>query len=213
MALQCNPHLIQLLSLFLNMRIGLYGGTFDPPHNAHLELAEWVRQELNLDYIYFIPAAIHAFKNNAELTPALIRYEMVQASIKQNEKFRVSRIEIDRENISFAVDTLRQFLNFENIADATLFYIIGYDNLSEFHLWKSYQSILKMCRVVLLRRSGEIDRKLISRYEEEIILLESPCINISATDIRKKISRGVDVLDSLPPAVLEVIQTYGLYKK
>lgn len=194
------------------MRIGLYGGTFDPPHNAHLELAEWVRQELDLDYIYFIPAAIHAIKNNNTLSPAVIRNEMLQEAIKKNDKFKLSRIELERHNISFTIDTLRQFLDYEKMAQATIFYLIGYDNLVEFHLWKSYRSILKICQVVVLQRSGEIDSEIIKKYGDDVLFLDSPCINISATEIRKKISRGVDVSDSVPAPVLEIIRKHGLYK-
>ena len=137
---------------------------------------------------------------------------MLQEAIKKNDKFKLSRIELERHNISFTIDTLRQFLDYEKMAQATIFYLIGYDNLVEFHLWKSYRSILKICQVVVLQRSGEIDSEIIKKYGDDVLFLDSPCINISATEIRKKISRGVDVSDSVPAPVLEIIRKHGLYK-
>lgn len=194
------------------MHIGLYGGTFDPPHNAHLKLAEWVRKTLNLEYVYFIPAAIHAFKDNSTVTPAWIRFEMVREAIKANNRFRISRIEIDRQDTSFTIDTLHQFPDFENLPESVLYYIIGYDNLAEFHSWKDYRSIFEICKVVVLRRSGRIDKQLVKKYEDDLIFLDSPCIDISATDIRKKIKNGHDISDSVPPAVLAIIRKHNLYK-
>jgi nicotinate-nucleotide adenylyltransferase len=195
------------------MQIGLYGGSFDPPHNAHLILADWVLHELHLDFIYFIPTAIHAFKNNSHLSPADIRYQMVSTAIKENDKFRVSRIELDRNSISFTVDTLRAFIKYEGLPEAKLFYIIGIDNLADFHLWKDPDLLFQLAQIVVIRRSGVDDTNLIEKYKGKVIFLESPIIDISATDIREKKKNNIDISDIVPPPVCKLIEEHELYQE
>lgn len=194
------------------MRIGLYGGTFDPPHNAHLKLAEWVRQKLRLDYIYFIPAAKHAFKKNSHLSPEDIRVKMVEAAVGENRHFRLSRIEMDRIGISYTVDTIRNFSQYENIPAAKLYYIMGIDNLAEFHRWKDPESITKLVKVVVIRRSAPDNKGIISRYRKKVMFLASPILDISATEIREMVKNGLDISDFVPAAVNKIIHEYGLYQ-
>jgi len=194
------------------MKIGLYGGTFDPPHNAHLILAEWVKKELDLDYIYFIPAAIHACKNNTDLSPALLRLKLVEKAIAGYKGFRVSCIEIDRKETSYTVDTLQQFKQYENLPECELFYIIGFDNLIDFHRWKEPDVIMKLVNIVVVRRSINDGHNLKNDYTQKVTYLASPIIDISATEIRKKIRLGIDVSDLLAPAVLKVINDNELYR-
>jgi len=195
------------------MKLGLYGGTFDPPHKAHLKLAEWVLNELHLDYIYFIPAAVHAFKNNSELSPKHIRLEMLSAAIKNKPKFRVSRLEIDRDGVSYTINSIQDFLNYEGIVKAKLYYIIGIDNLLEFHLWKDPEKILNLAQLIVIRRSGFNNHEIIKKYKDKANFLQSPIIDISATDIRYKIKNNIDVSDVLPTAVYKIIKKYGLYRQ
>jgi nicotinate-nucleotide adenylyltransferase len=190
------------------MRIGLYGGTFDPPHNAHLKLADWVQKEL---YIYFIPTAIHALKNNSDLSPTFIRLKLVEAAIEGYEEFKASRIEIDRKDISYTIHTLQEFKKYEKLPESEMYYIIGIDNLADFHMWKEPDKIMELARIVVIRRSGTDDQKINSKYIQKVTFLESPIIDISATEIRNKINLGIDVSDLLPPSVLKVINDYGLY--
>ncbi len=194
------------------MQIGLYGGTFDPPHNAHVKLAEWVRQKLRLDFIYFIPAARHAFKKNSHLSPEHIRVKMVKAAISENKHFRLSRIEMDRNGISYTVDTIRGFSKYENIPAAKLYYIMGIDNLTEFHRWKDPESIAKLVQVVVIRRSVPDNPKVINRYKKKVTFLVSPIIDISATEIREMVNKGLDIFDFVSPAVNKVIREYRLYQ-
>lgn len=195
------------------MKIGLYGGTFDPPHNAHLTLADWVQKKIGLAYIYFIPAAIHALKNNSELSPTPIRLQLVQKAIEGYDKFRVSRIEIDRKDISYAVTTLRDFKKYENLPDSELYYILGIDNIIDFHLWKEPETILKLAKIIVLRRSGFPIQKVESQLSKKVTYLDSPFIDLSATEIRKKIKMGIDVSELIPSSVLNIINRYGLYRK
>ena len=194
------------------MKIGLYGGTYDPPHDAHIELAEWVRDNLSLDYIYFIPVGSHAFKYDYRISPPEIRYQMVEAAIQDHKYLRVSRIELDRPDISYTIDTISSFRQYEKIGTTDLYLIIGIDNLSEFHRWKDPDKVLDQVKVVVIRRSGYNDRSLLEKYRNKVTFLESPLIDISATEIREKVLNNQDISDLVPPAVQKIILKEGLYK-
>jgi len=194
------------------MHIGLYGGTFDPPHWGHLKLAEWVYQFLNLEYIYFIPAALHAFKGKQNMSPAERRYDMVLAAIRAHPHFRISRIEIDRPGTSYTIDTLTNFVAFEHLAQAELFYIIGSDNLTDFGRWKNPDQILELATLVVLRRAGSAGTGEIFPEHKNIVYAESPVIDISATEIREKVKNRQDISSLVPPAVSTIIQKYHLYQ-
>ena len=187
------------------------GGTFDPPHIAHLQLAGFVLAKLELDRIYFIPAAIHAVKKHT-VTPVEIRYEMIQAAIAEFKSFRVSRIEMQRPKVSYSIDTLRQFKKYEKIPAATeLYYILGMDNLYEFHLWKDPLEIFQLARVVILNRPGFQDKEMIRKYPQ-VLVLDSPLYNISATEIRRKVKSGETVTGIIPLKVEQLIHQYNLYR-
>lgn len=193
-------------------KIGLYGGTFDPLHNAHLELAEWVCSELNLDLLYFIPAATHALKYNSNITPIQTRYEMLTATIRKYSNFKVSCIEMDKEIVSYTIDTLREFRDYEKIGNAELYFIVGLDNLSELHLWKDYDEIFRIVKLVVLQRPGFKISNIVEQYKNRVTYLDSPLLEISSTEIRRKISCGEGVGKIVPEEVLALIKKYGLYK-
>jgi nicotinate-nucleotide adenylyltransferase len=194
------------------MKIGLYGGTFDPPHNAHLKLADWVQKELEIDIVYFIPAAIHAFKKNSDLSPPLLRLKMVENAITGYSKFRASRIEIDRPETSYTVNTVQNFRQFENLPDCELFYIMGYDNLAEFHRWKDPDIILNLAEIIVIRRSVEEEKEIDDKIADKVRFLDSPIIDLSSTDIRNMIKSGKDISYLIPSSVLGVVNEYELYR-
>jgi len=195
------------------MKIGLYGGTFDPPHRAHVELAEWVLAELGLDYIYFIPAAVHAFKDNLQITPEKIRLEMLEAATTGHENLRISQVELNRHGISFTVDTLREFLKFEDLPPAQLYYIIGLDNLVDFNRWKEPEMIMRLAKVIVVRRPGGAEKPLPEKYQNKMRFLNSPLIEISSTDIRQLVRLGQPISELVYPEVSELIDRYALYRK
>jgi len=194
-------------------KIGLFGGTFDPPHNAHLNLAHFVLKALKLDLIYFIPAALHALKNNISLTAQDKRYDMLCVAVENNDKFRVSKIELELLNTSYTVDTLRAFRDYEKLGNAELYYILGSDNLYEIHLWKNPEEIFHLAKVVVLRRPGYQDTSILEKYKDKITILQSPLYDISSSDIRRKIRKGISVKDYVPERVMEKIRAYKLYQK
>lgn len=193
-------------------KIGIFGGTFDPPHNAHLQLAQMVLTELKLDSLYFIPASYHPLKRNADLTPAEIRYEMIKAAVKSNKSFKVSRIEIDRPSISYTVDTLKMFRAYENIEHSLLYYIMGVDNLKDIQKWKNPQEIFNLANVVILNRPGFNEQAISENYQNKVIQLDLPRYDISSTMIRKAIQHHEYVLDLVPTEVYQIIRKYHLYQ-
>ena len=171
-------------------KIGLLGGTFDPVHLGHLIIAEAVLNEMRLDKIYFIPAHKHALKSNPKITPPNIRLELLQIALKDYSYFSVSDIELKSDNVSFTIDTLNKFYDYENLSNAEMFYIIGFDNLTELHIWKDYEKIMEVAQLVVVSRPGNYDKKLIKKYENKLIVAETPKIDISSTMIRKLIKKN-----------------------
>ena len=198
--------------MFSVKKIGIYGGTFDPIHNAHLILARWAIVELKLDLIYFVPASVHAFKKKSDLSPPEIRYKMISAAIANIPELRVSRIELDKSSTSYTIDTLKDIRTHESLGNSQLVYIIGSDNLAEFHLWKDPEDILKIATVSVLRRPGYNEQKIYDMYKDKIKVFNSPLINISSTKIRKRVRENKPYKNLVPHVVYEIIEKNRLYK-
>ncbi len=194
------------------LKVGIYGGTFDPPHNAHIKLARFALEKLSLDLIYIVPAKGHALKNNEDITPAEIRFELVESAFADEKKIRVSRIELDGPETSYTIETLEQFAEYENLGQAELYYLIGADNIMELHLWKQPDKIFKLATLVVLRRSGYQNFRPQFRFSGEVEFLDSPYYNISSTEIRKRIRNGQSVRHLLPKSVHNLIEQYRLYR-
>ena len=193
-------------------KIGLFGGTFDPIHIGHLVVAESVLNELSLDNIYFIPAHKHALKSNKKITSPEIRLELLKTALKDFSYFAISDIELKSSNVSFTIDTLKNFKVYEKLSNVELFYIIGFDNLSELHLWKDNEKIMEMAQFVVLTRQGSRDEHLINKYKNRIIVPKSPQIDISSTLIRQRIKENKLWKSMVTPAVQKYIIRHNLYK-
>jgi nicotinate-nucleotide adenylyltransferase len=193
-------------------RIGLYGGTFDPPHHGHLILAEWVRNQLHLDSVYFIPAAVHPLKENTHITPQKIRLEMIRAAVAGYDYFHVSDIEINRAGTSYTVDTLKSFPQYEHVGSCELYFIIGYDNYREINLWRDAHLLGELACFVVLRRTTHSPTKESDKQIQNTIELDSPKIDISSTGIRENCRNGIPFKAMVPGQVFELIQRHGLYR-
>jgi nicotinate-nucleotide adenylyltransferase len=193
-------------------KIGLFGGTFDPIHMGHLVVAESVLNELNLNKIYFIPAHKHALKPNKKISPPEIRFEILKIALRDFPYFSISDIELESDNISFTIDTLKRFREYENLSNAQLYYIIGFDNLAELHLWKEHEKIMDIVQLVVLTRPGSNDDQLINKYKDNIIIPNSPRIDVSSTLIRQRIKENKYWKSMVTPAVNEYIIRHNLYK-
>lgn len=193
-------------------KIGLFGGTFDPVHHAHLLLAEWIKEELSLSKIIFIPAFIPPHKIQHPITPAELRLEMVQLAISDNPAFAVSRVEIDKGDISYSIDTIMYFRRHLNITREQLFFIMGSDNLHQFSSWKSPDKIIDNCQVVVYKRINFDFSEFDPEYKHNMLLLQNPLINLSSSAIRERVLRGQSIKYMVPPLINEFISHHELYK-
>ena len=184
------------------IQIGLFGGSFDPIHHGHLILARDAMEQLGLQRVVFIPANISPHKLDRPPVPAAIRCEMVAAAIEGEAGFEMDTCEVDREGVSFAVDTVR--LMIQRHSDADFFYFIGEDNLAALHTWKEIDELRRLARFAVLARSSTVvdcGFPVVARH-----------IDISSTDIRKRIARGLPVRYLLPDKTCEIIKRHGLYR-
>ncbi len=199
------------------MKTGILGGTFDPVHNGHIKIALGVCRQLKLDEMLFVPAAISPFKVETCETPVRHRVRMVELAIAGIPGFSISRIEADRPGTSYTVDTLESLKNRSGKA-SELFFIIGLDSLRTLPEWKSPDRIISLCRLVTVRRPGyefpDIERleTRIPGLLERLTILAGPLVDVSSTDIRRRISTGQDIAGMVPPAVEEYIRKNNLYK-
>lgn len=136
------------------MKVGIFGGTFNPIHCGHLRSAEDVREAFSLDRVYFVPAAQPPHKSAADLISAEHRFKMVELAVADNPFFLASSIELERAGISYSVDTLRYFLT--ALHPASLAFIIGIDAFRELSSWKEYERIPALCDIIVTTRPGEV---------------------------------------------------------
>lgn len=194
----------------MGRRIGILGGTFDPVHIGHLIVGQEVQTRCNLDRVLFVPAAEPPHKNREDLASAEDRTEMVRLAIGDNPAFELSRIEMDREGISYTVETLRLFRDHFG-AETTLFLIIGADNALEMTTWSDPSGVLDLAQVTVVARP-EFDRLSIDpSLSSKMTFLETPLLDISATDIRRRVKEGHPISYLVPKRVAAFIRERSLY--
>tara|TARA_B100000902_G_scaffold397227_1_gene460356 strand:- start:409 stop:978 length:570 start_codon:yes stop_codon:yes gene_type:complete len=187
-------------------RVGLIGGTFDPIHNGHLLLAQFVSEQVSLDKILFIPAADPPHKDKVYFSAAA-RVEMVSCAVNDIDDMFVSKIELDRPGKSFTVDTLRQ-LHMQCPEDS-YYLIIGDDNISQISSWHDPESILELCTVVVgTRLTGE--KICENRFMKRMVLIDTPLFELSSTEIRHRLQSGLPVKGMIPESVEFYIKNRGL---
>jgi len=193
-------------------RIGIMGGTFDPIHFGHLAAAEAAREKYGLSVVLFIPSGIPPHKEANSLTDGKHRYNMVRLAIRGNPHFAASRMEIDRDGVSYTIDTLREIRSFMS-EKGRLYFIIGADTAALLPSWKEFEVIPELTDFLVLPRhgydtgSGLPETPLPKNAE----ILDMPLLEISATDIRERIKNHKSVNYLLPAAVVKYIHTFGLY--
>jgi nicotinate-nucleotide adenylyltransferase len=201
------------------MRLGIYGGSFDPVHLGHLLVAENCREQCKLDEVWLIPAAISPHKRHAAPADAAHRVEMLKLAIGGHEPFRVSTVEIDRGGVSYTVDTLEQ-LHADDPA-REMFLILGADALEDLPTWKNPQRIcelalpLVVCRAYAPDPDFSVLAPLVSH--ERIAQAQSAQVNmapigIASSDIRRRVAAGKSIRFRTPRAVEKYIETHGLYR-
>lgn len=198
-------------------KIGIMGGTFDPPHLGHLILAQRVKESLKLDKIVFIPTGDIYYKDSFETASAEHRLNMTRLSVCDNPDFSVSDIEIKEEGYSYTCDTLKKLK--KKLPDAKLYFIVGADSLAYIEKWKNPAQIFESATVVSVGRNGYTSSDLIakkneleSEFEADVVILDIPNIDISSTEIRKRIRENLSVKYLVPREAEEYIKKNKLYQ-
>jgi nicotinate-nucleotide adenylyltransferase len=214
------------------MKIGIFGGTFDPIHWGHLRSAEEVGETYRLDRVYFIPASIPPHKRGQTATPARDRLRMVRLAVARNPRFTVSTVELARPGLSYSIDTIRQFASKLKKSDS-LYFIIGLDAFREIGTWKDFQEIFPLCNFIVTSRPGSKEndplkgtgvavKKLFCydfkrknyhhRSGTRIYFIELTDIAISASEIRALVRQGKSIRYLGPSSVERYIKRHGLYR-
>lgn len=192
-------------------KIGLFGGSFDPIHNGHLQIADRAQKQLLIDRVIFIPAAIPPHKQHLNLTEQNHRLCMVQLAVEKYSNFEVSDIEIKRSGISYTIDTLLYFLNNYNLSKEQLHFIIGADSLVDFHKWREPEKILENCQIVVYDRKGADLSSVSEELRQKAHFLNAPLIDLSSSSIRNTIRNGENLIELLPEKVVDYIFKNNLY--
>ena len=189
--------------------LGLFGGTFDPPHTAHLALARAALDAFQLDALHWIPAG-RPWQNARTITDAAHREAMVSAAIADEPRFVLDRIELDRAGPSFTLDTVRALRS--QHTQAEFFLVIGADQYAGLHTWRGWQELLGLVTLAVANRPG-----LMPAVNAEVLrtphrVVPLPMLDISATCIRSRVAHGLPIDALVPAPVARYIQTHSLYK-
>ncbi len=193
------------------MKIGVFGGTFNPIHNGHLINAQFIKDNYSLDKILFVPSKYPVHKNLECNISAEDRFEMIRLAIQDNSGFDAIRIEIDRPEKSFTITTIKQLMDI--YADASFYLIIGTDAFNELDTWKDYLELIEMVSFIVMRRLGsEHSNKRAMELVKDFIIADNPIIEISSSKIRKNIGKGLSIQYLMPQSVLKYITDKELYR-
>lgn len=201
------------------MRIGIFGGTFDPVHLGHLLLAESAREQCGLDEVWFVPAAVPPHKRNCKRTEAIHRVEMLKLAVGGQEAFRVCELEIERGGVSFTVDTLVRVLQMR--PEATLHLLIGADTLADLPNWREPGRVCELALPTAVCRPGSPAPNYAALAglttparlaAIAAVRVEMPLIGISGTELRRRVAAGRSIRYQTPRAVEAYIATHGLYR-
>jgi len=195
-------------------RLGILGGTFDPPHIGHLILAEYARDAVNLDAVLFVPAADPPHKHGARLSVDH-RLAMITCAIDHRPEFAISRVDIDRPGPHYTVDMLRILR--EHYPQDELYFIMGGDSLRDFIKWSRPKELIALAKLVVMGRPDadafpHMHEELLPNLADRVIMTESPMLGVSSTDIVERIRAGRSVRYVVPDPVLSYIDTHRLYR-
>ncbi|WP_216828994.1 nicotinate-nucleotide adenylyltransferase [Alkalihalobacterium elongatum] len=187
-------------------KIGILGGTFDPPHIGHLLIAQEVLEQCKLDEIWFMPANIPPHKKTNDVSSINDRIEMVTKAIEGKEQFILSTVELERNGPSYTVDTLKELKT--KLPDVEFYFIIGGDMIEQLHTWERIDELFEYVTFVGLQRPGYSQPTM---YEDKMKLLTIPQVDISSTDIRERLKKGRSIRYFVPEQVRHFIEERELY--
>ena len=198
------------------MRLGVFGGTFDPPHNGHLALAHAARLQIALDEVLWVVTADPPHKRGLAISPAANRLDLVQAAIDGQPGMQLSRVDVDRPGPQWAADTVR-LLSGVN-PGAELIYLMGGDSLRDLPNWGRPRDLLQYASLGVLRRPGavvdlETLEEALPGISDRITFVSAPRLAISSHDVRERVRAGLPIDDLVPPRVAAAIEARGLYRR
>ena len=193
----------------MTRRVGLFGGTFDPVHQAHVALAEAAMAELRLDQVLWIPAG-SPWQKDRVVTPAEHRVAMVQLAIAHEPRFVLDRIETERSGASYTLDTVRALSAAQ--PGTQWFLLIGQDQYTALHTWRDWRTLLGLVVLAVANRPGERrdPHPDVQHFPHRMVPL--PMLDISSTDVRARAAAGADISHLVPLLVARYIETNGLYR-
>ena len=198
------------------MRIGIYGGSFNPVHNGHLHLAVTAADELGLDRLYLVPSRVSPHRSSAEYASGEDRAAMLELACRSDERLRVSDYELRGDRVSYSVYTVRHFRR--KFPDAELFLLVGSDMLLCFDSWYCFEEILSEVTLCAVSRNGGDRAELEEKAEKlreygKIIISSAEPLAVSSTEIRKKIAENENFACYLDENVVQYIRSKGLYTR
>ena len=192
------------------MKLAIMGGTFNPPHLGHLICAEEVYDHFKFDKVTFVPSARPPHKDNSEILDAQHRYTMTLLATRDNPHFEVSRIELDRPGQSYSIETVREFKR-KYGRDTEIYWIAGADSVLEMFSWKDVDVLLSICKFVAINRPGYDLSQADERFLKKVQLFRVTDVDISASEIRRRVRQGKSIKYLVPPDVESYIYENGLY--
>ena len=202
------------------MKLGLFGGSFDPIHTGHIRPVREAREQLGLDEVIFLPTAVPPHKPDRQFAPPHARYAMVELALLREEGLRVSPFELKPEQPCYTIETLRHFCR--NEPEAELYLLVGSDGFEELNTWREWKEIVRLSHLAVLTRPGRQLADIRLRLPAEIAdltntdrvhFVRNKSVDVSATEIRKQLALGSELPAGLvPELVLEYIQKYSLYQ-
>jgi nicotinate-nucleotide adenylyltransferase len=190
------------------MKLGVYGGSFDPVHLGHLLVAQAALEELSLDRVLFVPAAQSPFKPGVQPAPAAARLRMLRMALAGSNRFVVDDLEIVRGGISYTIDTLREIL--ARRPSARVSWLIGADHAPTLHLWREAGALAELAEFIIIPRPGEPPAPAPAPFR--VRSLRGWPLAVSSSEIRRRAGAGLFIRHLVPPGVAETIEAEGLYR-
>jgi nicotinate-nucleotide adenylyltransferase len=193
------------------------GGTFDPPHNGHLVIAQEALVHLSLSEVIFAPSRQPPHKLGHPITPITQRMEMVRLAIASNPRFTLSRVDVDRAGPTFTVDTIRMLRR--QLGDAAkLYFIMGMDSLISLPSWHQPEELIKLCWLAVFERPGfsaDLSRleQSLPGLADHLVFIPAPALDIAASDLQRRIRAGESISPLVPEAVAAYIRSHSLYRQ
>ena len=190
------------------MRLGIFGGSFDPPHIGHLLAAVDALEAMELDRIVFVPASLQPLKSAGASAPSTLRLEMVRLLVAGDARFDVDAVELERGGLSYTIDTLNAFAR--RFPKADRFFLVGTDALETFGSWREPERILEVAHLIVLRRPGFVAEP--AQIPQGATALVTRQVDVSSTEIRERIRAGKSIRGFVPDPVAQFIDAKRLYR-